>query len=80
MNQTYKRRIEKDREHHRKIMKKAIKRAVPTKKKMEISCITGSIIFVGGCLAYPFSKGLSLSLLAVGSIQVVVASIVKKKL
>lgn len=77
MNQTYKRRMEKNMEYHQKVMKKARQRAIPTKKKMEISAIIGGIIFVVGCIVYFISKPISLGLLAVGSIQTISASIVK---
>lgn len=77
MSQAYKKRLERDRQHHRKVMKKAIKMATPTKKKMEISCITGGIIVVVGCIAYPISKSISLGLLVVGGIQTISASVVK---
>lgn len=80
MDEVYKQRMEKIMERQRKIIKKSIELATPTKKKMEISCITGGIVFIAGCITYPISKPIALGLLAAGSIQVISASLVKKHL
>lgn len=64
-------------QQHRRIVQNAKKHAVPTKRKMEISCITGGIICATGVIVYPLAKQIAVGMVLVGGIQLITSTIVK---